>query len=45
MFISISSKTEIIISNKEYRCPECSLIPFINLSINENKLFMSTKYK
>ena len=30
-------------NNNEYRCPKCSLVPFIELSTNENKLFMSTK--
>jgi len=27
----------------EYRCPKCSTIPFIAISTNENKLFISTK--
>ena len=33
------------IENKivEYRCPKCSLIPFINVSFNENNLVMATK--
>ena len=44
MSVSISSNTQIIIdNNKEYRCPKCSLIPFINIFTNENKLFMSIK--
>ena len=43
MSFSISSNTQYIINNKEYRCPKCSLIPFINIFNNENKLFMSTK--
>ena len=43
MSISISSKTQNITNNKEYRCPKCYLIPFINIFFNENKLFMSTK--
>ena len=43
MSVSISSKTQNVIQNKEYRCPKCSIIPFINIFINENKLFMSTK--
>ena len=30
-------------NNEEYRCPTCSLIPFIYISVLENKLFMSTK--
>ena len=42
MSVSISSNTQYIINNKEYRCPKCSLIPFINIFTNENKLFMST---
>ena len=41
---SISSITQKIINdNKEYRCPKCSIIPFINIFTNENKLFMSIK--
>ena len=43
MSVSMSSNTQNIINNKEYRCPKCSLIPFINIFTNENKLFMSTK--
>ena len=43
MSISISSKTQNITNNKEYRCPKCYLIPFINIFSDENKLFMSTK--
>ena len=44
MSVSISSNTKIINNdNKEYRCPKCSIIPFINIFTNENKLFMSTK--
>lgn len=40
MSISISSKTQKnIINNKEFRCPKCSLIPFINISTNNNKTF------
>ena len=30
-------------NNDEYRCPKCSLVPFIELSTIENSLFMSTK--
>ncbi len=38
MSISISSNTQNnIIENKEFRCPKCSLIPFINISSNNNK--------
>ena len=43
MSISISTKSQLIFNNKEFRCPKCLLIPFINISIKENKLFMSTK--
>ena len=44
MSVSISSNTQIIAkNNKEYRCPKCYIIPFINIFSNENKLFMSIK--
>ena len=43
MSVSISSNTQKIVYDKEYRCPKCSIIPFINIFSNENKLFMSTK--
>ena len=43
MSVSVSSKTKNLINNKEYRCPKCYLIPFINIFTNENKLFMSFK--
>ena len=44
MSVSISSNTQIIAkNNKEFRCPKCSIIPFINIFTNENKLFMSMK--
>ena len=44
MSVSISSNTQIIANdNKEFRCPKCSKIPFINIFTNENKLFMSMK--
>ena len=44
MSVSISSKTQIIANdNKEFRCPKCSIIPFINIFTNENKLFISIK--
>ena len=43
MSVSLSSKTQNITNNKEYRCPKCYLIPFINIFYDENKLFMSTK--
>ena len=37
------SLNKIEIKLKEYRCPKCSLVPFINISINENRLIMTTK--
>ena len=43
MSVSISSNTQYIINNKEYRCPKCSLIPSINIFTSENKLYMSIK--
>ena len=44
MSVSISSNTQIIANdNNVYRCPKCSIIPFINIFTNENKLFMSMK--
>ena len=43
MSVSISSNTQKIVYDKEYRCPKCSIIPFINIFTNENKLFISTK--
>ena len=43
MSVSISSNTQKIVYDKEYRCPKCSIIPFINIFTSENKLFMSTK--
>ena len=44
MSISLSSMSQInTIDNKEFRCPKCSLVPFINISTNNNKLFMSIK--
>ncbi len=44
MSVSINSNTQALINNdKEYRCPKCLLIPFINIFSNENKLFMSIK--
>ena len=43
MSFSISSKSEFPFNNIGYRCPECFLIPFIEISYKENKLFMSTK--
>ena len=36
MDFSISSNTQTITNdNKEYRCPKCSIIPFINIFTNE----------
>ena len=43
MSVSISSNTQKIVYDKEYRCPKCSIIPFINIFNYDNKLFMSTK--
>ena len=44
MSVSISSNTKIIVNDKkEYRCPKCSIIQFINIFTKENKLFMSMK--
>ncbi len=43
MSFSISSKSEFPLNRIGYRCPECFLIPFIEISYKENKLFMSTK--
>ncbi len=43
MSISISLKSQIISTKQEYRCPQCSLVPFIEIISNENKLIMSTK--
>ena len=39
---SISSKSLISNNLLEYRCPECSSIPFIQITSNENKLTMKT---
>ena len=43
MSFSISSNTQNIVNNKEYRCPKCYLIPFIKILINNNQLFMGIK--
>ena len=40
---SFSSKSQLQNDSLEYRCPDCSLIPFIQISSNENKLTMKTK--
>ena len=40
---SIISNSKLIYNYKEYRCPKCFLVPFINLSNINNKLFMSIK--
>ena len=40
---TISFNSEIPNFYQEYRCPVCSLIPFINLSIDNNNYFMSIK--
>ena len=39
---SLSSISEIPLKDQEYRCPKCSLIPFIKITNNENKLFITT---
>jgi len=43
MSVSISSNSQIKYNYKEYRCPKCFLVPFINLSNINNKLYMSIK--
>ena len=43
MSISLSTNSLKIINDQDYRCPKCSLVPFIYISNNENKLFMSIK--
>ena len=43
MSFSISSKTQIQFNNQEYRCPKCSLIPFIQIINEDNKILMETK--
>ena len=40
---SISKLSEIPIKNQEYRCPQCHLIPFIEVTIDQNKISMTTK--
>ena len=40
---SISSKSKLSSYYLEYRCPECSLIPFIVIFSDDNKLIMKTK--
>ena len=42
-FTLFSTRSLIVSKSQEYRCPKCSLIPFIDISINQNKLYMSTK--
>ena len=39
---SVSSKSTIPNTLLGYRCPECSLIPFIEVTSNDNKLSMKT---
>ena len=41
--IDISSKSQIQFNNQEYRCPKCSLIPFIQIINEDNKVLMETK--
>ena len=43
MSMSFSSKTQINYTNQEYRCPKCSLIPFIQINYKDNKIIMETK--
>ncbi len=43
MSFSISSNSQKIFNNQEFRCPKCSLIPFINILNNENQIFMEIK--
>ena len=43
MSISLSTNSHQIIKDQDYRCPKCSLVPFIYISNDENKLFMSIK--
>ena len=43
MSFILNSNNLLITTNNEYRCPKCFLVPFINISTKENKLFMSTK--
>ena len=40
---SISKISQILINNQEYRCPKCYLIPFIEVTIDQNKITMNTK--
>ncbi len=40
---SLSKISEIPITNQEYRCPKCHLIPFIEVTIDQNKITMNTK--
>ena len=43
MSFPLSSLNESPLNKNEYRCPEYSLIPFIEISFKENNLLMSTK--
>ena len=40
---SLSKLSQIPNNNNEYRCPECSLVPFIEIKTEQNNLLMSTK--
>ena len=41
---TISSKSPLISTKKtEYRCPQCSLVPFIKISTKDNQLFITSK--
>ena len=42
MSFSNNSLNESKLNKNDYRCPECSLIPFIEISFKENQLLMST---
>ncbi len=40
---SLSKLNQIPNNNNEYRCPECSLVPFIEIKTEQNNLLMSIK--
>ena len=40
---SLSKVSQLPIEKQEYRCPECSLVPFIEITSDQNKLIMETK--
>ena len=43
MSFSFSSNSQAEFENYDMICPKCSLVPFINISNDENNLFMSIK--